>query len=142
MATKQETNTPTISTEEMIAVMMKEIAALKVQLEQQNAKLPTEESVVVKRADRPEAGGGWIVHTPRHDYSGVTHGIEFKAGTGVVDEDRENADLIVNRLEHDFGYRVIAVDAQGIATVRKQLAGVRIEDTKSVGEKLAVPAYR
>lgn len=142
MATVKQDEVKQADVNEVLASLLLKITELENKVEKQNAKVTADEPINIRRADHPEAGGGWIVTTPRQEYSGVTMGVQFKGGVGIVDEDLDNADFIANKLEHDFGYGVKAVTPDELGKFRKYMAGVKTQETKTMGEKLVAPGYR
>ena len=52
---------------------------------------------------------GFIVTTPSRTYNGVTLGIQFRNGRGII-LDGPDSDRIVNMLRNDFGYSVVHAD--------------------------------
>jgi hypothetical protein len=88
----------------------------------------------IQRADKPGDGGGWVAQTPM-EYWGVAMGIEFRGGVGIVDVELPNAEEIVHNLEHDFGYKVQAVEGAELAEIRKLQAMMKKPD-QSILEKL------
>ena len=131
-----------VDVNELLAKLLVEVSDLRQQVNNQTAKVPADEPSNIRRADHPESGGGWIITTPRQEYSGVTMHIEFRGGLGIVDEDLDNADFIVDKLEQDFGYGVRVADAKELNGFRKYMAGVKTKETKTMGEKLVSPGYR
>ena len=66
--------------------------------------------------------------------------MQFSGGIGIVDEDLPEADAIVHRLEHDFGYTVLAVGADDLALARKAQMRRGQQQQRTLAEKLAQPA--
>jgi len=95
------------------------------------------------RDDHPEEGGGWVVQTKNENYNGKTAGVKFNNGAALVYADRPNADMIVQRLEKDFGYVVQAMDANGMTETRKLIDRLG-EGTPSgsVADKLAASSMQ
>ena len=106
----------------------------------------------VRREDNPGEGGGWVIKTPdqtRFDkktgktkqvfYSGTTVGIRFVNNYGFVYTSRKGADLIVHRLEHDFGYTVNALGEEAMGEFRNKFDSMQPEEDKTGMEKLSQP---
>lgn len=106
----------------------------------------------VVRDDNPGDGGGWVIKTPdqmRYDkktgqqkqvfFSGETEGVRFVNNYGFVYTNRKNADLIVHRLEHDFGYTVTPLGKEEMGEFRSQFDNMQPEEVKTGMEKLAQP---
>ena len=106
----------------------------------------------VRREDNPGEGGGWVIKTPdqtRFDkktgktkqvfYSGTTAGIRFVNNYGFVYTSRKGADLIVHRLEHDFGYTVSALGKEAMGEFRNKFDSMQPTEDKTGMEKLAQP---
>jgi len=104
----------------------------------------------VRREDNPGEGGGWVIKTPdqtRFDkktgktkqvfYSGTTAGIRFVNNYGFVYTSRKDADLIVHRLEHDFGYTVNALGKDAMGEFRNKFDSMQPTEDKTGMEKLA-----
>lgn len=83
--------------------------------------LPPDDKTPFKRADRVE-DGGWVVQCPNEEFWGDVCMTRFQGGVAIVGSDREGADFIVQQLEHDFGYKVLAVDDATISQVLKDLS--------------------
>lgn len=71
---------------------------------------------------------GFVVTTPNANYSGVTYGIMFRNGRGIVLDGPEAA-RIINALRNDFGYTVTHSDnlqsiGGGEAAVEKSMIDV------------------
>ena len=129
---------------DVMGMLLGEIAALKLELQQvkmATGKMPAPNGPKsIRRQDHPEAGGAWLVTTPVENYAGVTAGVQFSGGIGIVDEDLPEADAIVHRLEHDFGYTVLAVGADDLALARKAQMRRGQQQQRTLAEKLAQPA--
>lgn len=93
-----------------------------------------------KRADRPAAGGGWIIETPNPAFFNNVQGIQFRFGQGIIDEDLPDADLKVEIFEKEYGYTATPKTAKELNDYRKALlsgAEMRPQPQKSLGEKLS-----
>ena len=106
----------------------------------------------VLRDDNPGAGGGWVIKTPEQSrfdkktgkttqvfYNGTTSGIHFVNSYGFVYTSKKGADLIVHRLENDFGYTITPLDKDTMAEFRSQFDNMQPEEVKGGMEKLAQP---
>lgn len=73
------------------------IAQMQAELDQAKARIAEQEVKLKKKAGTP----GWIIRTVNPDYKGITNGIKFDHGVGIViGEDETIAKIICD----DFGY--------------------------------------
>jgi len=92
----------------------------------------------IVRADRPEAGGGYLIETPLKEFAGVRMGITFKNGIAVIPVEAEDADAKAHWFENDYPYTVTTVTADELnAWYRKQQ--MPSKDHRSTIEKLSGP---
>jgi hypothetical protein len=74
------------------------LAAIQAELDQANAKIREQDEKLKKKSGKP----GWIIRTENPDYKGITNGIKFDHGVGIIPgEDESLAKLICD----DFGYK-------------------------------------
>lgn len=103
---------------------MNELEALRADLHKattEPAKQP-KPGADIRRADVPPKGGAWLVEVPRAEYWGMCHGVQIRNGFGLLDVDEPDAIFRVHRLEHDFGYRLTALDARLADKARLEFA--------------------
>ena len=123
---------------DVVTALLEELKSLRADvaaLQAVTAKMPPTVKGRIARKDRPPDGGAWLVTTPNDEYAGKTCGIQFQGGIGIVDVERPNAEPIVHKLEHDFGYTVQPVGPDELNQVRKTQAMAEAR-AKSLVEKL------
>jgi hypothetical protein len=76
----------------------------------------------IRRADIPPKGGAWLIETPRLEYWGACHGVQFRNGMGILDVDEPDAIFRAHRLEHDHHYKVTALDSRLADKFREQFS--------------------
>lgn len=74
-------------------------------LEAQIGELTQQKDVLESMTKESTGLSGFIVTTPNAGYNGVTRGIQFRNGRGIV-LDGPEANHIVSTLRNDFGYKV------------------------------------
>lgn len=94
-----------IELQETIKDKNKEIDQLKKQVDE----LLKQKETVESQAKESKGLSGFIVTTPSKAYNGVTMGIQFRNGRGIV-LDSPEAHQIVTALRNDFGYEVTHSD--------------------------------
>jgi hypothetical protein len=90
---------------------------------------------VIVREDTPESGGGWVIKTPL-PWNGVRSGVRFMSGYGIVDVSLKRSTELAHLFEHDYGYEVVAVNAQQLNEVRRMREQVNAEQPMGLHEKL------
>lgn len=106
------------------------------QLEAENAEL--RQMLAARDAIMSKSGeAGWLITTPNPRYNGVTAGVEFTNGRGFVPKSQIGSSLLVNRLRHDFGYRVDEVTSENYKML--VLEEKTEQGHKTMIEQLSVP---
>jgi hypothetical protein len=65
------------------------------------------------------SGGGWLITSPNPRYTGVTAGVEFRAGRAFIPEGQPGAEARVRQLQLDFGYRVTQMAAADFQALKQ-----------------------
>lgn len=94
-----------IELQETITKKNEEIRLLKAQVDELLAQKESFES----QTKEYKGLSGFIVTTPSKTYNGVTLGIQFRNGRGII-LDGQDSNRIVDMLRNDFGYSAVHAD--------------------------------